>query len=313
MVLRDTKMDMATEYFEEVINPYHEKNYDYGKGLVLKKWDESILEYIDKNKIESIFINISRGWDGGSDFSFLSGLTTIKELSTIVGRSKNLSSIEKMLALESMDLTANGKEFVDFTELQNLKKCFISWWPKAVSILELSSLEELYIDNLKFKDYSNFKINSNLTKLTIGNSNIDNLNFLKELQDLTVLNFFNCRKITDFSMIGSCPKLKRIDLSGCYLKDLSFIKQLKDLEVLLIADIGDIDSLEVVSSLKKLKAIWFAGKTNVLDGDLTPLTHLPLLSMVNFNNRRHYTHKLNKAWNWNNFDIPDSNLIIAKS
>lgn len=77
-----------------------------------------------------------------------------------------------MLALESMDLTANGKEFVDFTELQNLKKCFISWWPKAVSILELSSLEELYIDNLKFKDYSNFKINSNLTKLTIGNSTL---------------------------------------------------------------------------------------------------------------------------------------------
>lgn len=38
-----------------------------------------------------------------------------------MGSSKNLSSIEKMLALESMDLTANGKEFVDFTELQNLK------------------------------------------------------------------------------------------------------------------------------------------------------------------------------------------------
>lgn len=308
-----SKSNSISEYFEEVVNPYNVKNYTFGKGLMLKKWDDSILKYVYQNNVESIFINISRGWDGGSDFSFLSELTTIKELSIIVGSSKNLSSIERMPALESMDLTVNGKEFVDFTKLQNLKKCFISWWPKAASILELSSFEELYIDNLKLKDYSNFKINSNLKKLTIGNSRIDNLNFLKELQDLTVLNFFNCRKITDFSTIGSCYKLRRIDLSGCYLKDLSFIKELKDLEVLLIADTGDIDSLKVVSNLKKLKAIWFAGKTNILDGDLTPLTYLPVLSMVNFNNRRHYTHKLNKAWNWDNFNIPDSNLIIAKS
>lgn len=308
-----SESNSISEYFDEVINPYNNKDYIFGKGLMLRKWDNSILKYVCQNNIESIFINISRGWNGGADFSFLSELTTIKELSIIVGESKNLSSIEKMLALESMDLTINGKEFVNFTKLQNLKNCFISWWPKAASILELSSLEELYIDNLRLKDYSNFTINSNLTKLTIGNSSIDTLSFLKGLQDLTVLNFFNCKKITDFSMLGSCSKLKRIDLSGCCLKNLNFIKELKDLEVLLIGDTGDIESINGISKLKKLKAISLSGKTNVLDGDLTPLTYLPVLSMVNFNNRRHYTHKINKAWNWNNFNIPDSNLIITKS
>ena len=59
MVLRDTKMDMATEYFEEVINPYHEKNYDYGKGLVLKNgmslfWN--ILIKIRLNQFLSILV-----------------------------------------------------------------------------------------------------------------------------------------------------------------------------------------------------------------------------------------------------------------
>lgn len=308
-----SESNSISEYFDEVINPYNNKDYIFGKGLMLRKWDNSILKYVCQNNIESIFINISRGWNGGADFSFLSELTTIKELSIIVGESKNLSSIEKMLVLESMDLTINGKEFVNFTKLQNLKNCFISWWPKAANILELSSLEELYIDNLRLKDYSNFTINSNLTKLTIGNSSIDTLSFLKGLQDLTVLNFFNCKKITDFSMLSSCSKLKRIDLSGCCLKNLNFIKELKDLEVLLIGDTGDIESINGISKLKKLKAISLSGKTNVLDGDLTPLTYLPVLSMVNFNNRRHYTHKINKAWNWNNFNIPDSNLIITKS
>ncbi len=308
-----SKSNSISEFFEEVVNPYNVKDYTFGKGLMLRKWDDSILKYVYQNNIESIFINISRGWYGGTDFSFLSELTMIKELSIIVGESKNLSSIEKMLALESMDLSINGKEFVNFTKLQNLKNCFISWWPKAASIFELNSLEELYVDNLRLKDYSNFTINSNLKKLTIGNSSIDNLSFLKELQDLTALNFFNCKKITDFSMVGSCFKLKRIDLRGCCLKNLDFIKELKDLEVLLIGDTGDIESISEISKLKKLKAISLSGKTNVLDGDLTPLTYLPVLSMVNFNNRRHYTHKLNKAWNWDNFNIPDSNLIIAKS
>ena len=308
-----SKSNNISEYFEDVINPYNVKSYTFGKGLMLKKWDDSILKYVYQNNIESIFINISRGWNGGADFSFLSELTTIKELSIIVGESKNLSSIEKMLALESMDLTINGKEFVNFTKLQNLKNCFISWWPKATSILELNSLEELYIDNLRLKDYSSFTIQSNLTKLTIGNSSIDNLSFLNKLQDLTVLNFFNCKKITDFSMVGSCFNLKKIDLRGCFLNNLDFIKELKYLEVLLIGDAGDIESINEISNLNKLKAISLSGKTNVLDGDLTPLTYLPVLSMVNFNNRRHYTHKLNKAWNWDNFNIPDSNLIIAKS
>lgn len=308
-----SKSNSISEFFEEVVNPYNVKDYTFGKGLMLRKWDVSILKYVYQNNIESIFINISRGWYGGADFSFLSELTMIKELSIIVGEFKNLSSIEKMLALESMDLSINGKEFVNFTKLQNLKNCFISWWPKAVSIFELNSLEELYVDNLRLKDYSNFTINFNLKKLTIGNSSIDNLSFLKELQDLTALNFLNCKKITDFSLVGSCFKLKRIDLRGCCLKNLDFIKELKDLEVLLIGDTGDIESISEISKLKKLKAISLSGKTNVLDGDLTPLTYLPVLSMVNFNNRRHYTHKLNKAWSWDNFNIPDSNLIITKS
>jgi Leucine-rich repeat (LRR) protein len=308
--LRERKM--INEYFEEVVNPYHEKNYSYGKGLILKKWDDSILRYIDENNIESIFINISRGWGGGADYSFLSKLVTIKALSMIVGESKNLSSIEKMIALESIDLTVNGKEFINFKELRNLKKCFISWWPKAASIFELSTLEELYVDNLKLKNYTNFIIQSKANKLTIGNSQIDNLNFLKDQQNLTVLNLFNCKKITNFSIISSCSKLKKIDLSGCHLKDLSFIEELKNLEVLIFADTGEIESLKAITNLKALKAIWFSGKTKILDGDLSPLTQLPMLSMVSFNHRQHYTHKVIKAWNWDDFNVPDSNILKAK-
>lgn len=300
------------EFFEVVENPYEEKDYAFGKGLMLKKWDSSILDYISKHRIESIFINISRGWRGGSDFNFLATLTGIRELGILVGSSYNIFSIENMTSLEVLEITANGKEEIDFTKLKKLKKCFVSWWSKALSIFELDTLEELYVDNLKLKDYSDFKISSKLRKLTIGNSNINNLIFLAQQQDLTILNFFNCRKIGDFSTVSLCCKLKRIDFDGCYLKNLNFLSALKNLEVLLICNVGDIESIDVISNLKKLKAVNFSGKTNVLNGDLTPLTKLPLLSIVSFNNRRHYSHKLNKAWCWDNFNIPDSHLIVSK-
>ncbi|WP_269915484.1 leucine-rich repeat domain-containing protein [Acinetobacter sp. HY1485] len=307
---------MSTNYsngfFEEVCNPYNEKNYPYGKGLLLKKWDKSVLNYINKNNIESIHINISRGWRGGFDFSFLKDLITIKELVILTGKSQNISSIENMVALESLSLTIGGKELIDFTKLKNLKNCFISWWAKAKSIFNSDSLQELYIDGLKIANYSNFKINSNLKELTIANSRIDNLNFLKNQQNLEVLHLFNCKKIIDFSPISACQFLKRIDLDGCKLTTLDFLINLKDLEILLISHTGEINTLKGISNLRNLKVIGFTGNATIIDGDLTSLTQLPLLSMVNFSSRRHYTHKVNKEWNWNNFNIPDSNLLKIK-
>ncbi len=51
-----SKSNNISEYFEDVINPYNVKSYTFGKGLMLKKWDDSILKYVYQNNIESIFL-----------------------------------------------------------------------------------------------------------------------------------------------------------------------------------------------------------------------------------------------------------------
>jgi hypothetical protein len=95
------------------------------------------------------------------------------------------------------------------------------------------------------------------------------------------------------------------------LSSLEFVKPLTSLEVLIISDNKNIDSLEPVSLLKKLKALSFAGpSTNILDGDLSKLQELPMLAMLSFKARKHYTHKLVKKWSWENLNNPD--ILLEK-
>jgi hypothetical protein len=67
--------------------------------------------------------------------------------------------------------------------------------------------------------------------------------------------------------------------------------------------------MEIVQFLKplqRLRAVAFPGaRTTVADGDLGPLTELPELAMLMFGARKHYSHRLVKPWNWQNFHVPD--------
>ena len=58
-----------------------------------------------------------------------------------------------------------------------------------------------------------------------------------------------------------------------------------------------------------LKALAFSGaSTYIIDGDITPLLNLKELSMLMLVDRKHYTHKVIKPWNWENYGIKDTLL-----
>ena len=90
--------------------------------------------------------------------------------------------------------------------------------------------------------------------------------------------------------------------------DIDFLKKLKGLEFINLSSNGEIATLAPLSCLENLKALAFAGNTIIKDGDLSVLIELPKLSMLMFQGRRHYTHKLIKKWDWENFNTPDTLL-----
>jgi len=297
------------DYLKEVSDPYNTGSTTARRGLMIGgEWHDDIYEYIEEREIRALYINSAQGWVG-NDFSFLDKLSTIEELSIINKSASNLDAIESMQALESVQLTCDTQSVVDFSRLPSLQDCYIYWWAGAESIFEAKNLRGAYFDKIADKDLARLKDLQRLKKLTIANSNVASLQPLCAVRELSELELLNCRRLSDFEYLPELVSLRRLTIRGSKnLSDLEVVGSLRDLEVLVISDNKDIGSLKPLAKMTELKALAFAGNTIITDGDLSVLTKLPKLSMLMFASRRHYTHKLVKNWNWNNFDQPDTLL-----
>lgn len=291
--------------------PFGPIEYPSGKlGVsVVGNWEPSYTDFVNNNEVGAVYLNYADGWTGES-LAFLEDLSKVEHLKVIAGKLTGVDSIEKMTSLKKLSLNCSIKEALDFSKLPELESIFLTWWRLADNILDSKKLRHAYFDKLKLKDPNKLEGLANLESLTISNSQIDNLNFLTKLNGLSSLELINCRKLKDFEAISSLLNLKSLTVRGCgNLTSLDFLRTLDNLEILIISDNKSIESLAPVSKLKKLKAISFAGTgTNVLDGDLSFLQMLPKLAMLSFKERKHYSHKLVKKWNWENLNNPDKLL-----
>lgn len=299
-------------YVQVVVNPYGGVSNQNRKGIMIGgPWVDEIASFVQENDIKAVYFNSAKGWKG-SDFSFLTQLKTVEELSIISSSANGLEALEEMDCLKELSITATTKDKVDFAMLQNLEKCYLYWWTGAASITECYQLTNLYLDKPSLKDFSKLSALTRLSSLTLANCQVNDLHWLKSLSELTELEFLNCRKLNDFLSIQNCPKLTKLTIRGSrLLSNLDFVVGLRNLEVLVVSDNGDIDSLAPLAELKGLKALSFAGSTVVKDGNLSVLEVLPKLSMLMFQGKKFYTHKLIKKWDWSNFDIPD--ILLEKT
>jgi hypothetical protein len=93
---------------------------------------------------------------------------------------------------------------------------------------------------------------------------------IEDLAGVDIKSFFAnvCKKISDYEFLGECKNLERIKMNEC----------------------GPMKSLEFVNSLVKLRTFRFI-KTDVLDGDISPLLRL---DDVYFTEKKHFSHKTNE-------------------
>lgn len=295
---------------EIVINPYSSAISKNRRGLfVTAKNKDQIKKYVKVENITALYVNSSKGWNG-NNFDFLEGLDTIEELDIINSECRNIGGIKSMSCLQELSITAGIKEKVDFSDLKNLSKCYLSWWKGAESIFNCDSLKSMYLDGVPDLLDGHYDLPKGLKQLTIANSKVESLAFVKGVT-LDLFALYNCKKINNFDMIANIKSLLRLEIRGCKkLESVGFVKSLKLLEVAIISDNGSLDSLSYFENILSLKALAFAGNTSIEDGDLGVLVNLPNLSMLMFGAKKHYTHKLIKSWNWNNFNTPDKLLEL---
>ncbi len=265
-------------------------------------WSQEIARFINDNNVKSVqfadFENFC--WDS---FDFLTDIPNIEELDILCLGLKGLKSINELIHLKGLYLRSdfNDKK-LDLAGLKNLEACFINWGGGAESIFENTSLKVAYFDRIKLKDWNEFERMSSLVELTIGNSNFNDFKNISATETLRKLEVFNCRKLESFHGIDKLANLAVLSVEGCKkFTAIEPLSKLLNLKILGLSNNGKISSFIPLHSLSELNALFFSGTTNVMDGDLNFLDKLSNLSLINFPNKKHYSHKCNELRLWDKF------------
>lgn len=162
----------------------------------------------------------------------------------------------------------------------------------AESLFECLGLKSLGINNYKGRDSTVFSRLKNLEKLTILNSDIENLIGLSSLTNLNYLSLTNVKNLTSLKALGNLKNLRELNIHNCKkINTITKLFNLKRLEKLSLLNLSDITTIKGIENLSELKILMFYESTNIIDGDLSPLFKLKNLSNISFQNRKHYTNR----------------------
>lgn len=292
-----------------VVNPY-QSDPPTGKGLMVAgTWHPDLTRFVHANRdITALYCNESRGWSG--DFAFLRDTPHIEELYLLAARSKGLEAVGTLTRLRRLSLDTHTSSRIEFSRLGNLRRAYLKWTPHFADILTLPNLTDLSIQSLSADQFSLISQARALRVLRLNTCRTKSIAALTSL-NVEELELAYFQDLQDFSPVGHIKPLKRLWISQApHLRRLDFLSHLDHLEVLSLDGCRSISSLAPLRNLKTLKAVAFTGRrTTILDGDLSPLTELPLLAMVAFAPRRHYTHRAIRPWDWRNIDHPEMCLV----
>lgn len=295
-----SELEVIVDFYDKYLGP---PGYRYTSKmpilLVKGPWDPAILSVIQNNGIEGLYFNYARGWDY-DNFEFLGDLDDNLRLLKIISKPiVSLNKIEKLSKLESLSLSCHWERPVDLSALHCLKHCFISWGKGAESVLQCDALQYLHIDEFKIKDYSDLGCLEDIHVLTISNSDFSDIGALSNMQKIKKLSLENCKKLESLQGVEKLKSLEWLNIDGCRkISKIDEVSSLPNLKFLQFRDTGEMESINPVNTLRNLEVLSFYGTTNFVDGDLEVIETLDRLSLVGFNNKRHYSHKPCVKWDW---------------
>lgn len=168
----------------------------------------------------------------------------------------------------------------------------------------LNNLKILFIENLSQpKPDEKLKLLEGLRMLSISESGIRNLEFLRACHDLRELSLIDCESLTDISALNNLPRLKTLNLIACdSLKDMNVIDKVQGLrwisfpneieqqefdsflsghqflEIIDLIGCGNIENFIRMKELKKLSCLSIHGMEVDID-TVIQLTNLKYLSL----------------------------------
>jgi hypothetical protein len=236
-------------------------------------------------------LNDGKGWRG-ENVSFLRLLPQLQSLKILDLKIRNVDEIHSLPALRELELITYCDTEIRFSAFPQLQRCSLEWRKRADSLFACLSLKELFVNSYDGKYLLRFANLLNLESLALMNAPVETLNGLSMLKRLRSLRLGRLVCLESLDGVEELTDLEELEVQKCRrIGSIKPLAALTKLRKLLLNDCGEIESLRPLANLKQLQTVLFYESTNIVDGDLTPLTQLPDLSLVSFKNRHHYSHK----------------------
>ncbi len=247
---------------------------------------ENAVVYIKNSGVKAIFFETANK-NEFKNYSFLNRINSIEEIS-IIGDSVTFESFPIQKNIKKIYVSGH-KGKIDLTCFPNLLEATIDWNNKLYfGSIDLNKLI-LWKYNPKSKTLAEISNIRNLSELELNQSNINSLDGVEKLKNLKSIEMHYCSKLEDISNICELKKLTKVLIDNARkINNHSAFSMVNSLEILILNSCGIILNIAFIENMNKLKEFRFVD-TIIKDGDLTPCLRL---KKVSFNNKKHYSHKL---------------------
>ena len=192
-----------------------EDENEIGKVLILKGcWSDDVASYMQANEIFALRLADTFGFKG-HDLSFLSELDYLRSLELYCWDAKGVKIIESLPQLEVLGLQYKSTQKVNLSAFSKLKIALVTWSKGLSSLLELSSLQKLNIQNYPHSNLEPISKMEGLKQLFLTSRKLESLKGIEHLGCLEVLNLYNCPFLASLDGTESCQYLSTIEIEAC--------------------------------------------------------------------------------------------------
>jgi hypothetical protein len=268
-----------------------------GRTLVVTgRWTEEAEAVLDRPDVDGLSLNYARGFCE-PDLGFVKDWS-IRRLRVLDHKLTDLTPLARLSAtLEDLSVQAAPDAELDLSAFSHLQHIGCEWELIRPSLGRVDDLRSVITWEFGDVDLHSFRDHVALQRLTIKHGPyLDSLSGIGDLPALEVLKIMGARRLCDVSDVdGLAASLRRLELEDCRpISALDDVEGLVELRFLGVNDCGEVASLAPVASLRNLEKLYAWGSTRVVDGDLSPLASLPMLSELRMRERRDYRPRVSE-------------------
>lgn len=262
---------------------------DNHRYLVLKgPWQSRFKSIMEQFSATGLRLSRSMGWQN-EPLAFLEDLTELTGLEIYNWDVNDLTPLASLPGLQTLGLQCQFTNAPDFLCFSRLQKVFMTWRPKAESLLLHEGLTRLNVENYPGDDLIPLARLHRLKELQLTSRKLNSLQGIENLPVLERLDLYSCPKLSSLEPLTACDRLKTLEIESCkQIKSLSGIEALGNLKTLHLINCGKLPSLRPLAGMRELERFHFHDGTAILDGDLSVLLELPNLAVVSFADKRFY-------------------------